>query len=477
MQVRIAILDNGINQYTFSGRLVGNLFVNDNKELEIERSSQKIHGYVHGTSCALIINKYCSKAVFSSIRVLDDNGKGMLDKIQPALEWCYQNNVRLVNLSLGTTHFQDKATIRDVINYYANKGMLIVAATANNDYMTYPASFSNVIGVAAGETFGIGDESHQQKGVDFIAPSGHEIMIGKDSVKLAESNSYAAPYVTSMIGNLLMQEYCINVCQIRKKISPGISEVNFLYSPDWIEIAWVSEQCCRSEAGYYFKEVKGELMSCISEIDTIVISNREEFEKYHSKGKHMVYLGTEPVEFPFLDKHYWSTEQRVAQINGCKERISDINIPVIVCNLDEKQDIIFLLSELKDYFSNDGYNVYAISNKVESVLYDLEFFPEELCSKSNSEQIHNFIYWQTYYQQMDAVLFGVYLHDSFDLGTLKISADMIVYVDDIDGKVETKVFYDENMKMDETFDYLNHKTIGIIYQKIIKLFTESVDEP
>lgn len=477
MQVRIAILDNGINQYIFSGRLVNNLFVNDYKELEIEKASQKIHRYVHGTNCALIIKKYCPEAVFSSIRVLDDNGKGILDKIRPALEWCYQNNVRLANLSLGTTHFQDKAIIRDVINYYANKGMLIVAASANNDYTTYPASFSNVIGVAAGQTFGIGDESHQQKGVDFLSPSGHEIMIGENAVKLTESNSYAAPYVTAMIGNLLMQESCINVCQIRKKISPGTSEVNFLRSPDWIEAAWVSEQCYRSEARYYFKEVKGELISCISEIDTIVINNREEFEKYHSIGKHIVYLGKEPVEFPLFDKHYWSTEQRIVQISSCRERISDINIPIIICNLDEKQDVILLLSELKDFFSNDGYNVYAISNKIESVLYDLEFFPEGLCSRLNSEQIHNFIYWQTYYQQMDAVLFGVNLHDSFNLDALKISADMIVYADDVGGKVKTKVFYDGNLNMEQTFECLNHKAIGIIYQKIIKLFTESTGEP
>ncbi len=39
-----------------------------------------------------------------------------------------------------------------------------------------------------------------------------------------------------------------------EKISPGTSEVNFLRSPDWIEVVWVSDQCCRSEAGYYFKE-------------------------------------------------------------------------------------------------------------------------------------------------------------------------------------------------------------------------------
>lgn len=104
--------------------------------------------------------KYCSEAVFSSISVLDNNGKGILDKIRLALEWCYQNNVRLVNLSLEITHFQDKVTIRGAINYYANKGMLIVAASANSDYMTYPVSFSDFIGVVAGETFRISDESH-----------------------------------------------------------------------------------------------------------------------------------------------------------------------------------------------------------------------------------------------------------------------------------------------------------------------------
>ena len=33
-----------------------------------------------------------------------------------------------------------------------------------------------------------------------------------------------------------------------------------------------------------------------------------------------------------------------------------------------------------------------------------------------------------------------------------------------------KVFYDGNLNMEQTFECLNHKAIGIIYQKIIKLF-------
>lgn len=80
-----------------------------------------------------------------SLRILDENGKGEIECLKPALEWCLESGINVVNLSLGTTHFKDKTGIRKIINYYANQGICIIAATSNSKYVTYPASFSNVL--------------------------------------------------------------------------------------------------------------------------------------------------------------------------------------------------------------------------------------------------------------------------------------------------------------------------------------------
>ena len=44
---------------------------------------------------------------------------------------------------------------------------IIIAATANSGYTAFPASFSNVIGVKAKDTFNIDAEGLRDKGVDF----------------------------------------------------------------------------------------------------------------------------------------------------------------------------------------------------------------------------------------------------------------------------------------------------------------------
>ena len=91
-----------------------------------------------------------------------------------------------------------------MVNQYANKGLIIIAATANSGYTAFPASFSNVIGVKAKDTFNIDAEGLRDKGVDFAAPSEHKIWFGGNDITLQKSNSYAAPYVTAMAGRLML---------------------------------------------------------------------------------------------------------------------------------------------------------------------------------------------------------------------------------------------------------------------------------
>ena len=49
-------------------------------------------------------------------------------------------------------------------------------------YTAFPASFSNVIGVKAKDTFNIDAEGLRDKGVDFAAPSEHKIWFGGNDI-------------------------------------------------------------------------------------------------------------------------------------------------------------------------------------------------------------------------------------------------------------------------------------------------------
>ena len=79
-----------------------------------------------------------------------------------------------------------------------------------------------------------------------------------------------------MIGKYFEKKSYSNVYTIRRELS---SKEDFVYYPDWIEIAWVSKRCEQSREEYYFEEVSGELEGCLSVIDTIIVNNKEEFKK------------------------------------------------------------------------------------------------------------------------------------------------------------------------------------------------------
>ena len=475
-KVKIAVIDNGVAEDLLKQPLEYKVYIDNTNCCVVDDEHMELSGFIHGTICAMIIENNFSECMLSSVKILNEDGIGKVDKLKIALDWCYQNNIFLVNLSLGMTHFHDRAIIRNVINYYANRGMIIIAASANSGYKTYPASLSNAIGVAAGKKFEVNTDLQKQKGIDFMALSDHEIKIEGNVFRLGKSNSYAAPYVTAMIGNLLKRKPHSDVASIRRKLLPEIEMTTFLYYPDWIETAWVSERCEQSEGKYYFKEIKGELEVSIPMIDTIVVKDRAEVIKYYNKKKHIVYLGKEPIEHMVSDRYFWSREQRVAQIISCKEKTSDIDIPIIICEFVEKQDIILWLSELRDCFGKDGYNVYTMSNKIESVLYDLEFMPDELCCESTMEQVNNFLYWQTYYCQSDAILLGLDTSVNSNINVFETIADILIKVNDTNGAVKTKVYCDGKMEIERIFERIDNRTINVLYREILKLFTEDTDE-
>lgn len=471
--MKIAVIDNGIDEARFNIDIDNKVYIDGTGKCVTDDIDMSNVSFTHGTTCAQIIDDNTVDATVYSVRILDEGGKGLIDSLAPALEWCYQNGIRLVNLSLGTTHFHDKGIIRQIINHYAYKGMIIVAATSNSGYTTYPASFSNVISVEAGEALRFAELAQQEKGVDFSAPIKQELISEQTSFSVPQSNSYATPYVTAMIANILREKPTASLTSIREILCNSQGKSTFYYVPDWIESAWISDKYWKSEATYYFRSVAGELDACTDEIDTLVIMDKEEFQQYRYKEKHIVYLGEESIEYPLTDGYFWSKEQRIEQIMSSPKRISEIEIPIIIVKLNVEQDSILLLDTLRHRFFEGGYNAYAGSFEIASVLYDLEFFPKELCSPLTRETVLDFIYWQTFYNQSDVIVFCM---DDEGYSPLVEVADMIIKINPNEEKLEAEIFCDGQWKNNMFFAYMDQKSISSLYQRILEYLTEENDE-
>lgn len=83
-----------------------------------------------------------------AIKVLNANGSGYLSDVIEGIQWATANNMRVINMSLGTG--SDIQSMRDAVIMAKNAGMVIVAAAGNSGgSVLYPAAYPEVIAVSA----------------------------------------------------------------------------------------------------------------------------------------------------------------------------------------------------------------------------------------------------------------------------------------------------------------------------------------
>ena len=191
--IDVGILDNGVNQTSIKNGLIFDVIIQDGSIYKKEDNECEREKYNHGSICAQVLESYSNNLRISSIKVLNKDGKGLVSDLNTAFDWCINKKIKIINLSLGTCNFNDKKDLRSAINHYANKGLIIISASANNGLCTYPASFANAISVCSGDVFSVNKQLQILKGIDFTAPSDHVITIEGVSFRLGKSNSYAAP--------------------------------------------------------------------------------------------------------------------------------------------------------------------------------------------------------------------------------------------------------------------------------------------
>lgn len=407
--IKIAIIDNGINASLLKKNLKNSMSVSKKGICISDINNQN---FQHGTNCAMIIQKYCLNCDIISIRILDENGKGTIEHFRPALEWCYKENIHLINLSLGTVHFRDCEKLRCLINEYTAKGIIIVAATSNSGFMTYPACFTNVIGVASiGNKLNYCDD-YMQLGIDIIAPSEHIIKIYDNEITTSLSNSYATPFVSALVANKIKIDNTLDI----KKIKDYVREHSYkymnetVYEPDWVYKAYVLGNRAKSKAKYYFDILTGEFEQVQEQIDTIIVFNMADLENIRFENKNLIYLGNEHNKNIHVKGFFWNKMTRHYQIINTHYQGGDFNIPVLILATESTIDKFYILTELKKSFADDNYNAYVIATEPECVLFGLEYMPEP--PFPNHGIWMKFIESQTFYKQSDLIICSVSMNNS-----------------------------------------------------------------
>lgn len=472
---RIAIIDNGINRDLIcKEKIQAQIVIDENNRCIEDKNEIQITDFQHGTFCALIVEKYNSHCMLDSVRILDKNGKGGIEKIEPALEWCYQHNIRVVNLSFGTTNFNECEKLKKLVNKYAYNGMIIVAATANSGFVSYPASFTNVIGVATIGSPLSYSKDYMQMGIDTVVPSEHMVKMFDEEIRTSLSNSYAAPYVCALIANRLNIDKALDIKKLKEyaREQSHTEMVGGVYEPDWVYRAYVTGRKKTSRADYYFETVSGEFNEIREEVDTVIACSVADLESLDAKNKNVIYLGKGDIYNIDVQGFFWSRETRRQQILNNHYQGNSLEVPVVILVIETAIDSFYILTELKRAFACDGYNAYTIEMEPECVLYGLEYMPEPV---SDYEAWKTFIESQVFYKQSDLVIWCVPLDDKEKFLKVYPDCDVEIILCNEGENILAKFSF-ENEKIEKRISrLLDREEIEEIYHIIETKLTEDED--
>jgi subtilisin family serine protease len=214
--VRVAVLDSGIAKKHPDLAVAGGInFVGRTPEKNAPRGrwiDDNGHGtHVAGTIGALdngfgVVGVAPDVSLYA-VKVLGSDGFGDVSDLIAGIQWAVENNMHLVNMSLGTD--VNSPALETACEEALAAGLILVAAAGNDgpsptagvSTVDYPAAYLSVIAVAAVDSLDeVTDESSQGDEVDIAGP-GMDIVSTSywGGINAMSGTSMAAPHVTGAL--------------------------------------------------------------------------------------------------------------------------------------------------------------------------------------------------------------------------------------------------------------------------------------
>ncbi|PYZ91712.1 peptidase S8 [Salipaludibacillus keqinensis] len=202
--VKVAILDTGVDNTheDLAANVKGGHSVFDDADNSDPYYDENGHGtHVAGTVGAvnndLGVIGVAYDADLYAVKVLNNAGSGTLAGIAEGIEWSIDNEMDIINMSLGGS--QGSSILEEFSDLAYDEGVLVVAAAGNsgnrggnNDTVGYPANYDSVIAVAAI------DENNNRASFSSSGPAVEISAPGVSVLSTIPGNDYAAFNGTSM---------------------------------------------------------------------------------------------------------------------------------------------------------------------------------------------------------------------------------------------------------------------------------------
>jgi len=192
----LAVVDSGVSSHPeLAGKMVAGWNTNNNSNNTADGLGHGTH--VAGTAGAIGNNGIGIAGVSFGVRimpmrVLSSSGNGTESQCGAGMAWAADNGANICTMSLQ--YYIGSQTFEDYVNYAHTLGLLLIAATGNNqgNLVAYPAKFANCYGVGATtHTDAIAGFSNYGPECDISAP-------GQDVYSIYPGGGYATLSGTSM---------------------------------------------------------------------------------------------------------------------------------------------------------------------------------------------------------------------------------------------------------------------------------------
>lgn len=235
---RIAILDSGVSNHP--NILLSSLranFTNETLPDDLNGHGTHIAGIIGGFSPVHKSVKYTFRGVYPklpliSVKAFGQDGFGSLSSIIQGIEWCMDNDIRVINMSFGIKHHHP--LLHQIIRLAYLEGILMVAASGNEGKpgLTFPARYPEVFSVGSmNKENQVSSFSQFGSNLDVVAP-GEEIISTWLQHRFAtlSGTSMACAHVTGLLAIMLA---------LRPELTPGRAKEYLLAHTEPLPVSYL----------------------------------------------------------------------------------------------------------------------------------------------------------------------------------------------------------------------------------------------
>ncbi|MDE0426381.1 MAG: S8 family serine peptidase [Candidatus Poribacteria bacterium] len=230
--VKIAIVDSGVSpEHPYVSNVAGGVGIGFDAHGDAvynENDYLPETLWSHGQVCAGLISYRVPDSEIYSVKILDENGTGHPAALVAAIKWCINNDINVVNISLGTTGETWASRLQAECIRATENGIILVAATHIGGLISYPSVCPETIGVGKDNRYKEYEFGYFPTRIaEFVAAGRDDLALEivnaqterETYVSLSSGTSSATARMSAVIAALLEELPGIDIAGVKDKLA------------------------------------------------------------------------------------------------------------------------------------------------------------------------------------------------------------------------------------------------------------------